>query len=194
MLVAASFLAFKSMGKMVSSAPPPGNYEKIMKLVGQMLSEGHYSPQAINDAFSKKVFKKFVNELDPDKNILLQSDIEALRKFETRVDDEIKGAAVEFPLAAGKLFNVRVEQASAMINEILAKPFDFTLDEEVMLDADKLEFTGNAEAQKERWRTKLKFLTLERYADLLDIREKIKGKKGLWPNRMKSWRKMPAIG
>jgi carboxyl-terminal processing protease len=44
MLVAASFLAFKSMGKMVSSAPPPGNYEKIMKLVGQMLSEGHYSP------------------------------------------------------------------------------------------------------------------------------------------------------
>jgi carboxyl-terminal processing protease len=32
--------------------------------------------------------------------------------------------------------------------------------------------------KKERWRTKLKFMTLERYADLLDIREKNKGKEG----------------
>lgn len=178
MLVAASFLAFKTMGKSVSSATPPGNYEKIMKLVGQMLTEGHYSPQAIDDAFSKKVFKKFIGELDPDKNILQQSDLDALKKFETRVDEEIKGAAVEFPLAAGKLFNARVEQASAMINEILSKSFDFSKDEEVMLDADQLNFTTNATEQKERWRAKLKFMTLERYADLLEIREKNKGKEG----------------
>ncbi len=177
MLVAASFLAFNSMGKTVSSAPP-GNYEKIMKLVGQMLTEGHYSPQAINDAFSRKVFKKFINELDPDKNILQQADLDALKKYETRVDDEILGAVVEFPLAAAKLFNARVEQTSVMINELLGKPFDFTVDEEVMLDADKLDFTTNAVTQKERWRTKLKFMTLERYADLLDIREKNKGKEG----------------
>lgn len=178
MLVAASFLAFKSMGKTNSRALPPGNYEKIMKLVGQMLSEGHYSPQSINDAFSKKVFKKFVSELDPDKNILQQSDIDALKKYETRVDDEINGATVEFPLAAGKLFNARVNQASAMYNEILAKPFDFTTDEDVLLDADKMEFTSSVAELKDRWRRKLKFLTLERYADMLDIREKNKGKEG----------------
>ena len=178
MLVAASFLAFKTMGKSVSSATPPGNYEKIMKLVGQMLTEGHYSPQAIDDAFSKKVFKKFIGELDPDKNILQQSDLDALKKYETRVDEEIKGAAVEFPLAAGKLFNARVEQASVMINELLSKPFDFSKDEEVMLDADQLNFTTSSTEQKERWRAKLKFMTLERYADLLEIREKNKGKEG----------------
>jgi carboxyl-terminal processing protease len=178
MLVAASFLAFKSMGKTNSRALPPGNYEKIMKLVGQMLSEGHYSPQSINDAFSKKVFKKFVDELDPDKNILQQSDIDALKKYENRVDDEINGATVEFPLAAGKLFNARVDQASAMYNEILSKPFDFTTDEDVLLDADKMEFTSSVTELKDRWRRKLKFLTLERYADMLDIREKNKGKEG----------------
>ena len=43
MVVAASFLAFNSMGKSTRSLPP-GNYEKIMKLVGEMLSQGHYSP------------------------------------------------------------------------------------------------------------------------------------------------------
>ena len=40
-----------------------------------MLTEAHYSPKDINDDFSRKIFKKFLNDLDPDKNIFLQSDM-----------------------------------------------------------------------------------------------------------------------
>lgn len=176
MIVAASFLAFKTLGK--GNNTPPGNYEKIMKLVGEMLSHGHYSPQDINDAFSKKVFKKYITELDADKSIFLQSDIEALKKFETKIDDEIKGAPVEFSLAAGKIFNKRAEESAAIINSILSAPFEFSTDEDVLLDTDKIGFVTTAAEQKDRWRKKLKFMTLERYADLLDAREKNKGKEG----------------
>lgn len=171
-------LAFNPIGKASDRSLPPGNYEKIMKLVGQMLSEGHYSPQPIDDAFSKKVFKKYMSELDADKSILLREDILALKKYETRVDDEIKGAAVEFPLAAGRIFNDRIEEAAALYTELLATPFSFTADEEVSLDTDEMDFTATRAEQKERWRKKLKFMTLERYADLLDVREKNKGKEG----------------
>jgi carboxyl-terminal processing protease len=102
-----------------------------------MLSQAHYSPQNINDAFSKKVFKKFINELDQEKNMYLQTDMAELKKYETKIDDEIKGSPVEFFLAAGKTFNARMEEASVMCKEILAKPFDFTIDEDVILDGDK---------------------------------------------------------
>jgi carboxyl-terminal processing protease len=177
MVVAGTFLAFQTMG--TGTKNPPSKYQEILKLVGEMLSRGHYSPQDINDAFSKKVFKKYINELDPDKNIFLQADIEQLqKKYETKIDDEIKGANVESFLAAGKVFNTRMEEASAIAIEILQKPFDFTVDEDVMLDADKLNYTGNSADLKERWRKKLKYMTLERYADLLDTREKNKGKQG----------------
>lgn len=178
-LVAGMFLAFKSI-KAGAKTPvnPPSKYEQIMKLVGEMLSQGHYSPQDINDAFSKKVFAKYLKELDIEKNFFLKSDLDALKKFETRVDDEIKGAPVEFFQAAGKTFTSRMEQASAVVNELLAKPFDFTADEEVLLDADKLEYPVNEKDIKERWRKKLKYMTLERYADLLDTRDKNKGKEG----------------
>lgn len=178
-LVAGMFLAFKSI-KAGAKTPvnPPSKYEQIMKLVGEMLSQGHYSPKDINDAFSKKVFAKYLKQLDVEKNFFLKSDIADLKKFETRVDDEMKGAPVEFFLAAGKIFTNRMEQASAFVNEILAKPFDFTIDEEVLLDADKLEYPANEKEIKERWRKKLKYMTLERYADLLDTRDKNKGKEG----------------
>lgn len=180
MVVAGSFLAFKTMGKNphTESANPPSKYEQILKMVGQLLAEAHYNPQDINDAFSKKVFKKYMRDLDPDKNMFLQSDLAALKKYETRIDDEIKGAPVEYFLSAGKIFNTRMEQVSVIYNELLAKPFEFNTDEEVNLDRETLEFPTTEAERKERWRKKLKYMTLERYVDLLDTREKNKGKEG----------------
>lgn len=179
MVVAASFLAFKTMGTgKHNPANPPSKYEQILKLVGEMLAQAHYSPQDINDAFSKKVFKKFTGDLDGEKNFFLKSDLDALKKYETRVDDEMKGAPVEFFLAAGKIFNTRMEEASAYYKEFLAKPFDFTVDEDVILDAEKLDYPATEAERKERWRKKVKFMTLERYADLLETRDKNKDKEG----------------
>ena len=57
MLVAGSFLAFKTMGRGTNPTNPPSKYEEILRLVGKMFQEAHYSPQDINDAFSKNVFK-----------------------------------------------------------------------------------------------------------------------------------------
>ena len=179
MLVAGSFLTFKTMGTGTKrNSAPPSKYEQILKLVGEMLSQAHYSPQSINDAFSKKIFQKFTGDLDPEKNMYLQSDVDALKKYELRIDDEIKGAPVEFFLAAGKTFNTRMEEVAKMYNEALSKPFDFTRDEEVVLDGDKLAYPTTDADRKDRWRKKMKFMTLERYVDLLDTREKNKGKEG----------------
>ncbi len=179
MLVAGSFLAFKTMGTGIKNpSNPPSKYEQILKLVGEMLTQGHYSPQDINDDFSKKIFNKFIGDLDPEKNMFLKSDMTGLAKFETRVDDEIKGAPVEFFLAASKVFNTRMEEATKYYTEYIANPFDFTVNEEVVVDGDKLDYPTTAAERKDRWRKKIKFMTLERYADLLEIREKNKGKEG----------------
>ncbi len=180
MVVAGSFLAFKTMGTGTrnTSTNPPSKYEQILKLVGEMLTQAHYNPQDLNDAFSKKVFTKFMGDLDPDKNMYLKSDLAALKKYETSIDEEIKGSPVEFFLAAGKIFNTRMEQSALAYQEILAKPFEFTTDEEVNLDGDKLDYPATEAERKDRWRKKLKYMTLERYVDLLDTREKNKGKEG----------------
>ena len=68
-VIAAFFLAFKTMGTGTHNPNPPSKYEDILRLVGKMLSDAHYSPQDINDAFSKNVYKKFLADLDPEKNI-----------------------------------------------------------------------------------------------------------------------------
>lgn len=175
MLIAGLFLAFQTMG--TGTKRPPGKYEEILKLVGLMLTQAHYSPQDINDDFSKKIFKKYIDDLDPEKTMFLKSDVADLsKKYETRIDDEIKGAQVEFFLNTGKLFNNRMEQASVYVNDFLSKPFDFTINEEIVTNPDKLNYASSEAEVKDRWRKKIKLLVLERYVDLLDTREKNKGK------------------
>src|SRR5688572_3247177 len=172
-----SFLAFRSIGNITTNTNPPGKYEEILKMVGEMMAQAHYSPQDINDAFSKKVFKKFMDDLDPEKNMFLRSDIEALQsKYDSKIDDEIKGSNVEFFLAAGKNFSQRMEEVAVIYKNFLDKPFNFNVDEEVVLDGDKLAYPATDADRRERWRKKLKFMTLERYVEALDIREKNKGK------------------
>jgi carboxyl-terminal processing protease len=177
MVVAGVFLAFNTMGK-TNAKIPPSKYEKILQIVGEILSQGHYSPKDINDDFSKKVYTKYFEELDPDKNLFLASDISSLDKYSTRIDDEIKGAPVQFFLEAGKIFNKRAEEATAIYKEILSKPFDFSVNESIVTDPKKIEFASSVNERKEQWRKRLKYLALQRFVDLQDARESNKGKEG----------------
>ncbi|QEC54524.1 carboxy terminal-processing peptidase [Flavisolibacter ginsenosidimutans] len=177
LVLAGVFFAFRSQGK--TNTLPPGKYEKILQIVGAILTQGHYEPKTFDDDFSRKIFNKYFEDLDPEKNIFLQADVKSLDKYSTTIDEEVKGAApVTFFKEAGKIFDVRIKEAEAYYKEILAKPFDFTKDETYNADADKKPFPATEAARKEEWRKYLKYLTLQRYADLLDSRESSKGKEG----------------
>jgi len=176
LVLAGVFFATRSQGK--STTLPPGKYEKILQIVGAILTQGHYEPKDLNDDFSKKIYDKYFSELDPEKNIFLQEDVKSLERFSTKLDDEVKGAPVQFFIEAGKLFDQRVKEVEGYYKEILAKPFDFTKDETYVSDGDKKSFPANEANRKEQWRKYLKYLTLQRYADLVDARESNKGKEG----------------
>lgn len=177
LLLAGSFLAFKS--SIARNAAPPGKYEQIMELVGQLLSQAHFSPQNIDDQFSEKVFDKFMNDLDPEKNIFLKKDYDSLKAlYGDQIDDEIKGAPVKSFLAISSVFDQRNSEAQKWTQGILSKPFDYTLNESIQLDGDQLQYPASEQDREDRWRKKLKYLSLERYVDLLDERKSNKDQKG----------------
>lgn len=175
LLLAGGFFLASSMEKPKND--PPGKYEKILQNITEMLKEGHYSPKSIDDDFSKKIFSKYFENLDPNKNIFLLEDLVALKKYETKIDDEMKGAPVEFFIAAGNTFNKRMTEAELIYKEILAQPFVYTTEESIVADPDKIQFSSTTDERKEQWRKWLKYQSLDRYVDLLDIKEKNKNEK-----------------
>ncbi len=152
--------------------------QRLLNAVGSILEQQHYSPKNINDDFSRQVFKKYLEDLDGDKSHFLQSDIAALKKYENSIDDEIhETAPIQFAPAVSAVYDQRIKDVMGIYREILSRPFSFTADETVELNGDKLNYAATEAERKERWRKKLKYYTLERYADLLAQREKNKGQK-----------------
>ncbi|HEX8278988.1 MAG TPA: carboxy terminal-processing peptidase [Segetibacter sp.] len=168
------FWAFQSQGGNGNSL---STQQKILTTLGTIIEQNHYNPKAINDNFSQYIFKKFLESVDPDKNILLQSDVSSLKKYESYLDDEIHGAPIQFVPAVDVIYTKRMQEVMSFYKELLAKPFDFSSNEEIVIDPKKLNFASNEAQRKDMWRKKLKFLALERYTDLLDQREKNKDKK-----------------
>ncbi|MCX6338239.1 MAG: tail-specific protease, partial [Bacteroidetes bacterium] len=135
--------------------------QRLLTAIGSLLESEHYSPKTINDAFSKEVFKKYLTELDGEKIIFLQSDINSFKKFETTIDDEIHGAPILFAPTVSAVYAKRIAEVVSLYKEILATPFIFTIDETAVLDGDKLSFAGSEAEKKDRMRKTLKFLSLE---------------------------------
>ena len=134
------FLTYTVVGRGDRKDDPKTKYEKILRNVGIVLEEGHYSPKKIDDAFSKEVLKKYEDDLDPDKYIFYQKDVDDFKKFQDKIDDEIHGTQLQSFYAISKVYAQRVDEISNLYKQILTKPFDFSADESIQLDGDKRVF------------------------------------------------------
>ena len=101
-LFSAILIAFGTSGNNKPDTPEE-KYQRIFSEISEMLEDAHFSPRKIDDQFSKDVFKKYLSSLDPDKNVFIQSDIRELKKFETKIDDELHGAPIQFFYAANTI-------------------------------------------------------------------------------------------
>lgn len=169
------FIAFRSIYG-TDSNEKIAQQQKLLSTVGVLLEQQHYSPRKINDDFSKKIFNAYLDQLDGDKSIFIASDVNGLKKYETSIDDEIHGSGIQFQPAVSAIYEKRVAETMTYYKDILSKPFDYTINESVQLDGDKLSYTNSEAERKDRWRKKLKYYSLERFIDLQEEREKNKGK------------------
>lgn len=156
---------------------PPTKYERILKNVALLMQEGHYSPKNIDDSFSSVVFKAFLDDLDDDKTIFLKSDIQSFEKYATVIDDEMLGKKkLESFFAVTEVYNKRMEEVSKLYEASLQSPFDFTIQDSVVLDGDKRDYCSNEAERKEMWMKKMKYMSLVKYVDMLNDAENNKNK------------------
>ena len=142
-----------------------------MQLVTYLLEQGHFQPKDFNDEFSKDVYSRFLNQVDPFKHYFYASDIETFRQYETELDDQIKNYDVQFfNLVYDKLL-ARIKETRTIYEAVLNTPFNYNIDETYQSDSEKLDFVSSTDDMKDRWRKQLKFSTLANYHDLVSEQE-----------------------
>jgi carboxyl-terminal processing protease len=144
--------------------------EKILsQMIGNGLLNWHYSGKKIDDDFSVKGFAQYTKYLDYAKSFLIRTDLDALKAYDRKIDDEILAGELELPRLGKQLLRQRVTQVRDFCAEILKRPFDFSLDEQIELDAEKRQYAASLDELKTWWSKRLKYLTLIQYANLLKM-------------------------
>lgn len=149
----------------------------LQDILMSVLNQAHYSPLKVNDEFSEKAYNLYLKRIDANKKFLLQSDVDALSKYKKNIDDEITNGTFDFYKLSVDIIAKRIKEKEDWSKEILAKPFNYSLDEEYETDGEKLKYATSEQELKAEWTKMLKYQTLARLDEMLTGQEKAKEKK-----------------
>lgn len=167
-VLSVTLFAFKMKSGVDSN---PDKDKLLLELLTFVIEKGHYDPAAIDDTFSKGIYKDYIQALDPSKRFFLQSDIDEFSKFETELDDQLLNKDLTFFSLTYDRLMKRMEESKKIYKGILAAPFDYTVDESFNTDYEKAPYSKNIAELTERWRKQIKLSTLSSLTERLKIQE-----------------------
>src|SRR5262245_15128570 len=142
----------------VRAEPVPKEQDKLVtQVVCQLLHEGHLNRPEINQELSRRLFKKFLKDLDPGKIYFTMSDYQEFKKDETELADQLQQGEMKFAYLVYNKLLARMGQRQKLIAELVNGTHDFTVKEYMDTDYDTIPFTDNENDLKERWRKRIKF-------------------------------------
>ena len=140
------------------TAVPASNakQQRTLKLINYLIDKSHYRSVELDDEFSVQVLEAYLDQLDPTKSFFLRSDIEQFSRLESEFDDFIRGGTLKPAFAIFSIFRTRVEQRIEFALQRLDLDFDFTIEEEYLLDREDAEWAESNEELNDLWRKRIK--------------------------------------
>ena len=112
-------------------AGPTADQATTAKLVFGLLSDSRYAyrPQALDDALSQDIFKRYLEALDSGEQYFTAADIEKFGPYKTELDDAIRSGELAPAYDIFGVYKQRVGERVAYARALLKQDFDFTGDQ-----------------------------------------------------------------
>jgi len=150
----------------------PNKDRLLIELISYVLDRGHFEPKSINDDLSEQMFSDFIEAVDSQKRFFLAQDYKEFEKFKYDLDDQIKNLQIDFFKTAHTRFLNRIAEVQQFYKQLLEKPFDFSIEEQLNVDYENQLFPSNLSERKDKWRKQLKYTTLLTYETKLSEERK----------------------
>ncbi|MGB0778388.1 MAG: carboxy terminal-processing peptidase [Flavobacteriaceae bacterium] len=141
----------------------------LMAVLEWILINGHYSPVDVNDDFSKDIYTKFIEEIDPSKRYFTQEDLNHFSIYELIIDDQFKNQDLSFFNYVYERFLQRKDESVTIYREILSQPFNFEIEETLDMEYEDTKPASNENELVDHWRKQLKLTTLSRLYDKIEV-------------------------
>ena len=156
-LLTSTVLASSSSSVIPQLAPEKQHTKAAKRVVGTYL-RNHYQSFKLNDAFSQKVFDRYLRNLDYNKNFFLASDVTKFSIYADKFDEALTtGDMYPAYLIYQQLLERRVERLQFALS-LLDKTFDFALEgDKFYYDREDAQWAESSAELDEVWRQRVKY-------------------------------------
>ncbi|HAQ86101.1 MAG TPA: tail-specific protease, partial [Pseudomonas sp.] len=127
--------------------------------VVELLKRHHYNKPPLNDARSAKIFDSYIEMLDPSRSYFTAGDVAEFEAWRNQFDDFLKNGNLEPGFIIYKVhlerLQSRLEYALSLLEQGVDS-FDFTLDEELLVDRENAARPENEQELDDLWRKRVK--------------------------------------
>jgi len=145
-----------------SDKNPCGTLAKINAMIANL----HYKPKPIDDSLSVYVFKTFLNQLDEENRLFLDSEVKALAKYKYSIDDAIASNNCDFLHEFYIAYNKTVERYSALIAQLENEPFPLSSEEKALFSKDPFPYVKEPSEIKHLYKKRILFSILRDIAQV----------------------------
>ncbi|WP_029591844.1 carboxy terminal-processing peptidase [Franconibacter pulveris] len=129
----------------------------VSERVTSRFTRSHYRQFDLDNAFSAKIFDRYLNLLDYSHNVLLASDVEQFSKKKNEIGDELRTGKLEVFYDLYNLAQKRRFERYQYALKVLERPMDFTGNDTFEVDRSKAPWPKSEEALNQLWDSKVKF-------------------------------------
>jgi len=152
-------LAFCAILFVSAIAAPPAvatTKETIAVSVGNLLQEGHYTRQKLNEELSKKFLQTYLELLDYSHLFFTQQDVDALNaKYGNSIAGDVLLGTLKPAYEIYDLYAKRVDERVAKVKELLKEPIDFKSDTTIELSRQKSAWPKDQAEADQLWRGRI---------------------------------------
>ncbi|RUA06496.1 MAG: hypothetical protein DSY38_04215, partial [Fusobacteria bacterium] len=159
------------------------NLDKVLSEVSLSLMTSHYKKLNIDDDFSKRVLKNYIDTLDYNHQYFTKDEVDDIyKKWGKKLDDNFVQGDSTAAFEIYKTYENAVRRVNEYQRKLLENPekLDFTKDEKLLVDREDAEFFKSKKEYEDHWRKMLKasILSVEDYEELSyeDSVERVKNK------------------
>lgn len=136
---------------------PDEQHSLSTKRVTARLTQSHYHKFQLDDAFSSKIFDRYIDWLDVGHNTFLQSDIDEMRtKYATKLDEELYEGKLDIAFVIYDLQTKRRYERYKYALSLLDKEPELNGNDTIENDREKAPFPKTEEEANKLWEQRVK--------------------------------------
>lgn len=122
----------------------------------RFLTRFHYKRVPLDDAMSARMLDRYLETLDGDRMMFLDSDIVEFSQYKNSLDDAIFEQKLDPPFKIYQRYLQRMQERTDFSRALLKKGFDFSIDERYAFDRKDAPWAKSAAELDELWRKRVK--------------------------------------